>query len=90
MLKFNSGEKFPLSINQVGPGNIFINAEEIQLSGRYSLANNHLTLIKSNQPRISGVKFIGKHNGSWAIVESPSTARTGYQLGGSSLTRIQQ
>ncbi len=88
LLQLNSGEEFPVSINQVDRSNIFINADKVQISGRYSLTNNNLTLLKANQPRISGVEFIGKNDGSWVMVEAPSAARIGYQLGGSSLTKV--
>jgi hypothetical protein len=90
LLQLNSGDQFLVSINEVSPSNIFINADNIQLSGHYSLTNNYLTLIKANQPRISNIKFVGKYDGSWVMVDSPSATRTGYQLSGSSLTRIQQ
>jgi len=87
-LQLNSGEAIPVSIRQVDLSNIFINADQVQISGRYSLIGNNLTLLKANQPRISGVEFIGKDDGSWVMVEAPSAARIGYQLGGSFLTKI--
>ena len=39
----------------------------------------HSTIIHSR---------IGKDDGSWVMVEAPSAARIGYQLGGSFLTKI--
>jgi hypothetical protein len=90
LLQLNSGEEFPISINQVDLSNIFINADKLQISGRYVLSNNHLTLIKANQPRISGVEFIRKDDESWVMLKAPPTARIGYQLGGSSLTKIKK
>jgi hypothetical protein len=89
LLQLNNGEEFPVSINQVDGSNIFINADKVQISGRYSLNSNYLTLLKANQPRITGVEFIGKNDGSWVMVKAPSAARIGYQLGGSSLTKME-
>jgi len=88
LLQLNNGEEFPVSINQVDPSNIFISADELQLSGRYSLINNNLIMLEANQPRVSGVEFIGKNDGSWVVLKAPSAARIGHQLGGSSLTKI--
>jgi hypothetical protein len=89
LLQLNSGEEFPVSINQVDPSNIFINADEVQISGRYGLTSNNLTLLDANQSRISEVEFIGKNDGSWVMVKAPLAARIGYQLGGSSLTKME-
>lgn len=88
LLQLNNGEEFPVSINQVDLSNIFINADKVQLSGRYSLTNNNLIMLEANQPRISGVEFIGKNDGSWVVLKAPSAARVGYQLAGGSLTKI--
>ena len=67
---------------------VVINADKVQISGRYSLINNNLIMLEANQPRVSGVEFIGKNDGSWVVLKAPSAARIGYQLGGSSLTKI--
>lgn len=89
LLQLNSGEEFPVSINQVDSSNVFINADEVQISGRYSLTKNNLTLLEANQSRISEVEFVCKNDGSWVMVKAPLAPRIGYQLGGSSLTKME-
>lgn len=87
LLKTNSGESYSVNITQLSPETIIIDAEEILLSGRYQVDGKFIYLLEANQPRISSVEFTLAEDGKYYVTKSPSAARIGIQLKGSSITR---
>jgi hypothetical protein len=87
ILTTTSGATYPVTIQQISPEQIIINADEIFLSGRYLLSKNRITSVDLNQPRIKNIELVRTDDGRYVITQPPLTARFGIQLKESFLSR---
>jgi len=87
ILTTTDGTTYPVTIHQLSPEQIVINANEVFLSGRYSVAEGRITSVELNQPRVKDIEFVRSGDDRYFLTQAPPSARFGIQLKESSLSR---
>ena len=80
---------YPVQISHLDDDEFMLTSSLTEISGRYSIRNKKMTMVKANEPRISGIEFELNTQNSWIITNSPPSARLTTPIFGGTLARKQ-
>jgi hypothetical protein len=80
---------YPVQISHLNDDELMLTSSLAEISGRYRVLKKKLTMVKANQPRISGIEFELNTSNNWVITNSPPAARLTIPLFGATLARQQ-
>lgn len=80
---------YPVQISHLGDDEVMLTSSLAEISGRYSVRNKKMTMVKANQPRISGIEFELNTENNWVITNSPPSARLTTPVFGATLAKNQ-
>lgn len=80
---------YPVQISHLNTEELMLTSTLVDISGRYQVRDKKLTMLKANQPRISGIEFELNTSNNWVITNAPPAARLTTPLFGAILARKQ-
>ncbi|MBU2224628.1 MAG: hypothetical protein KKB00_11365 [Gammaproteobacteria bacterium] len=80
---------YPVQISHLNAEELMLTSPLAEISGRYRIQDKKLTMLKANQPRISGIEFELNTSNNWVITNAPPAARLTTPLFGATLARQQ-
>ncbi len=80
---------YPVQISHLNDDELMLTSSLAEISGRYRVLKKKLSMVKANQPRISGIEFELNTSNNWVITNSPPAARLTTPLFGATLARQQ-
>jgi hypothetical protein len=78
---------YPVEISYLNNNDLMLTSTLEDISGRYIIQDNKMTMLNAIQPRISGVIFELSTANHWIITKSPTTSRLTNPILGATLVK---
>jgi len=81
--------EYPVQISHLDSDELMLTSSLSEIGGRYSVQDKKMTMLKANQPRISGVQFELNTSNIWVVTKAPPAARLTNPIFGATMVRKQ-
>lgn len=80
---------YSVQISHIDTDELMLTSDLAEISGRYSVQDKKMTMVKASQPRISGIEFELNTENNWVITKSPPAVRLTTPIFGATLAKKQ-